>query len=247
MECATKSSFVGVRPHKVSWLSSLAAGGPRELVHTIPFAMCGWCEDQKAYLFRIMAWDVDRKHLEQSSLNAMDSFVMRGAATNLQGVDLGDGVVQILAATSEGGIYESVLERDEDTQKLIVKTETIKCSTVSGSECPRLQPWLELHKGPVTVMDVCQETHQVVTGGVDGRLNVFHLRSTPAANAFNDSKGLVGYNCGKWVEKGIFAVSSSAAAIQLWDTRDNSKAAKTSPAKYGPTGGSKDLAARSVF
>ena len=63
-------------------------------------------------------------------------------------------------------------------------------------------------------MDVCQSDNKLVTGGLDGRLFVLPLGAdAEAATCIQDSKGMISYNCGKWVEMSIVAVVSTQRLV----------------------------------
>lgn len=77
------------------------------------------------------------------------------------------------------------------------------------------------HKGPMTCFDMENESHNLVTVGEDGMINVINLNNLDDSWTVHASENCL--NAVKFISSKNFIAASHSCEIQIWDNRSNSK------------------------
>ena len=116
----------------------------------------------------------------------------------------------LIAAASFSGTVNFVIT------KLLRPSSNLHVS----SSLPQLFSSPLLHQGAVSAMDLQIDTHDCVSVGEDGRINVIKLaESQLRVNTVVDNHGLTSFTAAKWASPSEFVTAGLGFSLQWWDHR----------------------------
>lgn len=231
--------FLRLQAHHVVMLPGPLPGPPDSDGNSLSyklFAVGGWVEDVQEEHLAIMALAVTKGPSGISSVvpRRLASWRHPGSVTALQVTSFGSGEVCIFSGGSTGTLCRLQLSMPTSPGATPADIQL----RAGGFEGADLQPVAHLHRGEMSGVAVQDDTRQVATCGLDGRLFVLPaLGDLSAALPLVDKGATASYWAVAWTSPQTIATAGTSGGLEIWDTRSAARPlVARSPLAWGATG-----------